>query len=187
MDATASQHASNGEAQRCDEQKSTGNANAVNNGSHGQNEQIARLLGRDMLVAKDWSKRQQRLIHRTFFAVLFQAGNILLPMAPIMLVSLAVSAAMLHQQCTKNKVLGVTVEKAIQLGPTIFPVFFAAVVGRTLKIIARLCTEKSFKLDVSHFALLQNYTLALIACFGSRHSFADVQRLLAQLLDTCLA
>lgn len=46
-----------------------------------------------------------------------------------------------------------TIEKAIQLGSTIFPDVFATVAGKTLEIIARFCTEKASKLEVSHFAL----------------------------------
>lgn len=44
----------------------------------------------------------------------------------------------------------------IPQGPTIFPMLFAAVAGRSLKTMARFCAERGTKIGVRNFSVLFN-------------------------------
>lgn len=88
---------------------------------------------------------------------LYVLGDFILVVLPICFLALGVAAITLHgkpvevvengSKLVQNE-FGKKVEAAIQLGPTIFPIVFAAISGRSMKMIARYLAERGAKLGV---------------------------------------
>jgi hypothetical protein len=54
----------------------------------------------------------------------------------------------LNGKPTKGSDFGKKVEFAMDLGPTMFPIAFAAICGRSMKMIARFRAERGAKISV---------------------------------------
>ncbi|KAJ9656207.1 hypothetical protein H2201_008619 [Coniosporium apollinis] len=93
-----------------------------------------------------WPTEPRKLKETNFSSALLQFGDVILAVLPALFIGLAIAVAVLHGKPTKDNILGARVESATQLGPTLYPVIFAAVAGRTMKIIARFWVEKGAKL-----------------------------------------
>ncbi|TKA75667.1 hypothetical protein B0A49_06575 [Cryomyces minteri] len=63
-------------------------------------------------------------------------------LTPVIFVVLAIAAARQHKQPVKYNYSGATVMAATRIAPTIVPILFAAIAGRTLKTIAGFVAEK---------------------------------------------
>ncbi|KAH7406100.1 hypothetical protein DE146DRAFT_754085 [Phaeosphaeria sp. MPI-PUGE-AT-0046c] len=94
-----------------------------------------------------WPEEARPLKHRDWVAHLFLFGDIVLVLLPIYFILLGVAAAKLNGQAVDENVFGSKVTSAIQLGPTIFPIMFAAICGRSMKMIARYLAEQGAKLS----------------------------------------
>ncbi|KAF2461522.1 hypothetical protein BDY21DRAFT_314082 [Lineolata rhizophorae] len=93
-----------------------------------------------------WSSEPFQLKKRSPFEVLFTIGDIFMALVPVTFIVLGFCVLKLHNQQKEGNRFGRNIEQAMELGPTIFPVIFAAVAGRTMKIIARFCAEKGSRL-----------------------------------------
>ncbi|KAF2747476.1 hypothetical protein M011DRAFT_477120 [Sporormia fimetaria CBS 119925] len=94
-----------------------------------------------------WPVEAQPLKQKDWLATLFLIGDLVLVMLPIYFILLAIAAALLNGKPTENNDFGQKVETAIELGPTIFPIVFAAISGRSMKMIARYLAERGAKLS----------------------------------------
>ncbi|CAI6335741.1 unnamed protein product [Periconia digitata] len=94
----------------------------------------------------DWPLEAQTLKKKTWTRYMYILGDILLVLLPIYFILLGVAVVTLNGKPTKDNRFGEKVEAAIQLGPTIFPIVFAAICGRSMKMIARYIAERRAKL-----------------------------------------
>ncbi|KAF2192698.1 hypothetical protein K469DRAFT_731168 [Zopfia rhizophila CBS 207.26] len=85
----------------------------------------------------------------TSIAYLYLVGDVLLVLLPLFFILLGVAVITLHGKPTKGNNFGSKVKFAIQLGPTLFPIIFAAISGRSMKMIARYLAEKGARLSIS--------------------------------------
>lgn len=97
--------------------------------------------------------------NRIFFIV----ADLLLAITPVFFMFLAVQGIMLHKQPTADNKFGTHVEAATKVSPTIFPIVFAAITARSLRIYARFQAERGARLG-----LLQTL-------MGSRSVFAAIE------------
>ncbi|KAL9097207.1 MAG: hypothetical protein Q9165_000634 [Trypethelium subeluteriae] len=88
----------------------------------------------------NWPTSPERLRRPTYWGILFTAGGTILTFAPVAFLVLAALAAQLHNEPTGSR-LGKNAETFTQLGPTIFPILFAAIAGQALKNAARYVAE----------------------------------------------
>lgn len=89
-----------------------------------------------------WPSSPRPLSEKSFFTYLYIVGDVLIALVPIAFIVLCILSARLHDTPTQNNTLGQRVTQATQLGPTLFPIVFAAIAGRTLKLIARFAASR---------------------------------------------
>lgn len=71
----------------------------------------------------------------------------------ILFLALAAGASAVSGRGIDDKAGGL-IEQAIKLGPTVFPIIFAALVGRALKAIGRFRSEKGINVSVGEEAII---------------------------------
>ncbi|KAF2814991.1 uncharacterized protein BDZ99DRAFT_485502 [Mytilinidion resinicola] len=96
---------------------------------------------------ESWPKEASQLKQRNWVSYLYLVVDILLVLLPMFFILLGIAVITLHRKPTKGSSFGTKVEFATQLGPTIFPILFAAIIGRSMKMIARYLAEKGAKLS----------------------------------------
>ncbi|CAN9250543.1 unnamed protein product [Alternaria sp. RS040] len=96
---------------------------------------------------ESWPEEARPLKKHTWLSYLYGIGDLLLVLLPVYFILLGSAAASLHGKPTKDNGLGTKVEFAMDLGPTIFPIVFAAICGRSMKMIARFLAEKGAKIS----------------------------------------
>ncbi|KAF2709518.1 hypothetical protein K504DRAFT_502244 [Pleomassaria siparia CBS 279.74] len=89
-----------------------------------------------------WPQHAKPLKVRNSISNLYLIGDIVLGILPIYFILLGVAVITLNGKPTKDNAFGPKVEFAIQLGPTLFPIVFAAISGRSMKMYARYLAEK---------------------------------------------
>lgn len=83
----------------------------------------------------------------TFRLWLWLLADLTIALVPVVFVVLGIAAATLNQAATaENSSLGSRVERAMKIGPTIFPILFAAIAARSLRSVARYQAERVAKL-----------------------------------------
>lgn len=93
-----------------------------------------------------WPAEAKTLKHHDWVTNLFILGDIILILLPIYFTLLGVAAVTLHGKAVDGNAFASKVTTAIQLGPTLFPIMFAAISGRSMKMIARYLAEKGARL-----------------------------------------
>ncbi|KAH3982824.1 hypothetical protein HBI56_006440 [Parastagonospora nodorum] len=93
-----------------------------------------------------WPEEARPLKKHTWVVYLYAIADVLLVLLPVYFILLGVATAVLHKKPTQGNALGTKVEFAMSLGPTMFPIVFAAIIGRSMKMIARFLAEKGAKL-----------------------------------------
>ncbi|KAF2501242.1 hypothetical protein BU16DRAFT_569391 [Lophium mytilinum] len=96
---------------------------------------------------ESWPKKASQLKQRNWVSYLYLLVDLLLVLLPVFFILLGIAVITLHRKPTKGSSFGTKVEFATQLGPTIFPILFAAIIGRSMKMIARYLAEKGAKLS----------------------------------------
>ncbi|ORY19853.1 hypothetical protein BCR34DRAFT_471577 [Clohesyomyces aquaticus] len=96
---------------------------------------------------ESWPEEAQPLKKRDWVSYLYLVGDVVLVLLPIYFILLGIASVSLNGKPTENNAFGSKTEFAIQLGPTIFPIVFAAISGRSMKMIARYLAEKGAKLS----------------------------------------
>ncbi|KAF2003835.1 hypothetical protein P154DRAFT_543619 [Amniculicola lignicola CBS 123094] len=94
-----------------------------------------------------WPEDAKPLKTYNWVSTLFLAGDIVLAFLPIYFMVLGGIVMSLNGKPTKGNDLGAKIEFAITLGPTVFPIVFAAICGRSLKMVARFAAEKGAKIS----------------------------------------
>jgi len=94
----------------------------------------------------DWPSKPQQLEKPSFWSKLAIVWAVLFSCMPLSSLVLGGIAMYLHKRPVVGSNLEIRTEQVIRLGPTIFPILFAALVGRTFKNIARLTAERGAKL-----------------------------------------
>ncbi|KAJ8108973.1 hypothetical protein OPT61_g7800 [Boeremia exigua] len=94
-----------------------------------------------------WPEEARTLKHHDWVSVLFALGDIILVALPIYFILLGVAVVTLNGKFVEGNVFATKVISAIQLGPTLFPIMFAAISGRSMKMIARYLAERGAKLN----------------------------------------
>lgn len=74
-------------------------------------------------------------------------GDIILVLLPLFFILLGVAVVTLNGKPTDHSDFGEKVEFVMDLSPTLFPIVFAAITGRSMKMIARYLAEKGSKLS----------------------------------------
>ncbi|KAG9685692.1 hypothetical protein KCU95_g16338, partial [Aureobasidium melanogenum] len=97
----------------------------------------------DLNEIKGWPEQPRKLRDRSVLSILLV---------------LAALAAKLHGQPIEHNGLGRDVKRTTQLGPTIFPIIFAAVAGISLKTLTRYYAERGMQLGVLEL-LLASHTV----------------------------
>ncbi|KAF1941565.1 hypothetical protein EJ02DRAFT_347536 [Clathrospora elynae] len=96
---------------------------------------------------ESWPEEARPLKKHTWLSYLYGIVDLLLVLLPIYFILLGSATASLNGKLTKGNAFGTKVEFAMELGPTIFPIVFAAISGRSMKMIARYLSEKGAKLS----------------------------------------
>ncbi|KAI1558763.1 hypothetical protein PtrSN002B_000131 [Pyrenophora tritici-repentis] len=96
---------------------------------------------------ESWPEEARPLKKHTWLSYLYGIGDLLLVLLPVYFILLGVATASLHGKPTNGNAFGKKVESAMNLGPTIFPIVFAAICGRSMKIIARYLVERGTKIS----------------------------------------
>ncbi|KAH7079157.1 hypothetical protein BKA63DRAFT_259660 [Paraphoma chrysanthemicola] len=94
-----------------------------------------------------WPEEARPLKKHTWVTYLYGIGDALLVLLPVYFILLGAAAAVLHKNPTAGNAFGTKVEFAMDLGPTMFPIIFAAIIGRSMKMIARYLAERGAKLS----------------------------------------
>ncbi|KAL1656652.1 hypothetical protein SLS61_000448 [Didymella pomorum] len=94
-----------------------------------------------------WPKEARPLKKHTWLTFVYGLGDLILVLLPLYFILLAIAAATLNGKPTKGNDFGRKVEFAMDLGPTMFPIVFAAISGRSMKMIARYLAERGTKLS----------------------------------------
>ncbi|KAH4111389.1 hypothetical protein HBI64_005360 [Parastagonospora nodorum] len=118
-----------------------------------------------------WPEEARCLKKRNGIAYLFAVGDFILVLLPLFFVLLGVAVVTLNGKPTKDSEFGKKVEAVMDLSPTLFPIVFAAITGRSMKMIARFLAEKGTKL--SNLELL----MASQSVWGTVESQLLMQRL----------
>ena len=113
---------------------------------------------------ESWPEEAKPLKAHTWLTRLYSLGDVILVLLPIYFILLGVAVIILNGKPTAGSAFGSKVETAMDLGPTLFPILFAAIVGRSMKMIARYLAEKGTKISVS--ALLRRDYLEVLESFG---------------------
>ncbi|KAF2681315.1 hypothetical protein K458DRAFT_310114 [Lentithecium fluviatile CBS 122367] len=95
----------------------------------------------------NWPEDAKPLKRHNWLSYCYMVGDVVLVLLPIYFILLGVAAVTLHTKPTKDNIFGPKVEAAINLGPTVFPIVFAAICGRSMKMIARHLAERGAKLS----------------------------------------
>ncbi|KAF2270982.1 hypothetical protein CC78DRAFT_573352 [Lojkania enalia] len=96
---------------------------------------------------ESWPNEATPLKTYNWLSYLYLVGDIILVLLPLYFILLGVAVVILNGKPTNDNNLGRKVEVAMQLGPTIFPILFAAIIGRSLKMIARYLAERGARLS----------------------------------------
>ncbi|THZ74212.1 hypothetical protein D6C84_09459 [Aureobasidium pullulans] len=107
----------------------------------------------DHTEIKGWPEQPRKLRDRTFWSIMFSISEVLITLAPVAFIILAVLAAKLDGQPIEHNGLGRNVKRITQLGPSIFPIMFAAVAGKALKTFTRYYAERGMRLGVLELLL----------------------------------
>ncbi|KAF2997348.1 hypothetical protein E8E13_003562 [Curvularia kusanoi] len=94
-----------------------------------------------------WPEEGRTLKKHTWLTFVYGIGDLILVLLPIYFILLAVATALLNGKPTKDNEFGRKVEFAMELGPTMFPIIFAAISGRSMKMIARYLAERGSKIS----------------------------------------
>ncbi|KAJ4985302.1 hypothetical protein SVAN01_09247 [Stagonosporopsis vannaccii] len=94
-----------------------------------------------------WPEEARALKKHDWVSVLFALGDVLLVALPVYFILLGVAAITLNGKAVEGNAFATKVISAIQLGPTLFPIVFAAISGRSMKMIARYLAERGAKLS----------------------------------------
>ncbi|KAF2156613.1 hypothetical protein K461DRAFT_263645 [Myriangium duriaei CBS 260.36] len=130
---------------------------------------------------KVWPTKPRRLRPLSVGSVILGIIDVIGAVAPVLFLALAIVAKKLDGQPILDEhgqmtTLGRRAIQASTLGPTIFPILFAAIAGTALKMVARLLAERGAKLGVLEtlvtsrtlFGVVQNQFLmnhvTLIGC-----------------------
>ncbi|CBX94473.1 hypothetical protein LEMA_P119640.1 [Plenodomus lingam JN3] len=100
-----------------------------------------------MASVRSWPEEARGVKEHTWLSYVYGIGDVLLILLPIYFILLGFAAVSLNGKPTKDNTFGPKVEFAMDLGPTIFPIVFAAISGRSMKMIARYLAEKGAKLS----------------------------------------
>ncbi|EMD89929.1 hypothetical protein COCC4DRAFT_125537 [Bipolaris maydis ATCC 48331] len=119
---------------------------------------------------KSWPEEARPLKKHTWLTFLYGLGDFLLVLLPIYFILLGVAVITLNGKPTKGSDFGKKVEFAMGLGPTMFPIVFAAISGRSMKMIARFLAEKGSR--ISTLELL----MASQSVWGTVESQLNMQR-----------
>ncbi|KAG9187643.1 hypothetical protein G6011_05514 [Alternaria panax] len=120
---------------------------------------------------ESWPEEARPLKKHTWLSYLYGIGDLLLVLLPVYFILLGVAAIALNGKPTKGSDFGKKVEFAMDLGPTMFPIAFAAISGRSMKMIARFLAERGTK--ISTLELL----MASQSVWGTIESQLTMQRL----------
>ncbi|RMZ72282.1 ATP binding [Pyrenophora seminiperda CCB06] len=96
---------------------------------------------------ESWPEEARPLKKHTWLSYLYGVGDLILVVLPVYFILLGVAAITLNGKPTKGSEFGKKVEFAMTLGPTMFPILFAAISGRSMKMIARFLAEKGTKIS----------------------------------------
>ncbi|XPS94379.1 hypothetical protein M3J09_003695 [Ascochyta lentis] len=94
-----------------------------------------------------WPVEARALKKHTWLSYVFGFGDMIMLLLPIYFILLGVAVLTLNGKPTKDSSFGKDVEFAMDLGPTMFPIIFAAISGRSMKMIARYLAERGSKLS----------------------------------------
>ncbi|KAI0615007.1 hypothetical protein Ptr902_09692 [Pyrenophora tritici-repentis] len=94
-----------------------------------------------------WPEEARPLKKHTWLSYLYGIGDFILVVLPIYFILLGVAVITLNGKPTRGSAFGKKVEFAMNLGPTMFPILFAAISGRSMKMIARFLAEKGAKIS----------------------------------------
>ncbi|KAF2632538.1 hypothetical protein BU25DRAFT_382057 [Macroventuria anomochaeta] len=96
-----------------------------------------------------WPEEARALKKHTWLSYFFGFGDVILLLLPVYFLRkfLGIAVLTLNGKPTKDSSFGNDVEFAMSLGPTMFPIIFAAVSGRSMKMIARYLAERGSKLS----------------------------------------
>ncbi|KNG44233.1 hypothetical protein TW65_08907 [Stemphylium lycopersici] len=125
---------------------------------------------------ESWPEEARPLKKHTWLTFLYGIGDFIMVLLPVYFIPdpcevLGVAAITLNGKPTKGSDFGKKVESAMDLGPTMFPIVFAAISGRSMKMIARFLAEKGSK--ISTLELL----MASQSVWGTVESQITMQRL----------
>ncbi|KAF2823548.1 hypothetical protein CC86DRAFT_298901 [Ophiobolus disseminans] len=95
---------------------------------------------------ESWPEGAMPLKKHTWISYFFGAGDFVLVLLPVYFILLGIAVISLNGKSTDNNDFGRKVEFAMDLGPTMFPIVFAAISGRSLKMIARYLAEKGARI-----------------------------------------
>ncbi|EOA81333.1 hypothetical protein ACJQWK_10557 [Exserohilum turcicum] len=120
---------------------------------------------------ESWPEAARPLKKQTWLAVLYGIGDFILMLLPVYFILLGAAVITLNGKPTKGSDLGKKVEFAMNLGPTIFPIVFAAISGRSMKMIARFLAEKGSKISILELLMASQ------SVWGTVESQMNMQRL----------
>ncbi|KAK6007538.1 hypothetical protein QM012_004352 [Aureobasidium pullulans] len=100
-----------------------------------------------------WPQRPRKLRNRSVPSILSSISDVLIALIPVSFVVLAAFAAKLAGQPIERNGLGRNVKRITQLRPTVFPIIFAAIAGRSLKTLTRYYAERGMRLGVLELLL----------------------------------
>ncbi|RYN31276.1 hypothetical protein AA0112_g6602 [Alternaria arborescens] len=120
---------------------------------------------------ESWPEEARPLKKHTWLSYLYGIGDLILVLLPVYFILLGVAVIVLNGKPTKGSDFGKKVEFAMDLGPTMFPIAFAAICGRSMKMIARFRAERGAK--ISTLELL----MASQSVWGTIESQLNMQRL----------
>ncbi|KAF2132323.1 hypothetical protein P153DRAFT_188919 [Dothidotthia symphoricarpi CBS 119687] len=118
-----------------------------------------------------WPEEARSLGKHTWISWILGMGDVILVLLPIYFILLGIAVITLNGEPVDGNVFASKVTSAIQLGPTLFPIMFAAISGRSMKMIARYLAEKGAKLS----------TLELLAASQSVWGTVESQLLMRRL------
>ncbi|KAJ4374058.1 hypothetical protein N0V83_002797 [Neocucurbitaria cava] len=94
-----------------------------------------------------WPEEARPLKKKNWLSYLYGVGDVILVLLPIYFMLLGIAVITLNGKHTTGSAFGKKVEFAMDLGPTMFPIIFAAISGRSMKMIARYLAEKGTKIN----------------------------------------
>ncbi|KAF3040303.1 hypothetical protein E8E12_006936 [Didymella heteroderae] len=106
-----------------------------------------------------WPEEARTLKKHTWLTFVYGLGDLILVIIPLYFILLAIATIFLNGKPTLGNAFGSKVEFAMSLGPTMFPIIFAAISGRSMKMIARYLAEKGTKISADIGATYGKLTL----------------------------